>query len=86
MEEAKSSGKRDTWKEDPREMGGETSCLSQGIPLVDLDFKEGGCFGTGSLHNGRPGVRLSQSMNLRKQAYDLIRAREYSLLFPFCFA
>lgn len=54
MEEAKFSGKRETWKAGPKQMGDENSCLSQGIHLVDLDFKEGSCFGTGSLCNGRP--------------------------------
>lgn len=62
MVEAKFSGNKETWKEGPRQMGDETSCLSQGVPLVDLDFKEGSSYGTGSLHNGRPGVNLSPSL------------------------
>lgn len=43
-------------------MGDETFCQSQGIRLVDLEFKEGSYLGTGSLYNGKPGARLSQSV------------------------
>lgn len=55
VEEAKFSGEKETWEEGPRQKEHKTSCLSQGILLVDLDFKEDGCFGTGSLHNSKPG-------------------------------